>query len=217
MTTPILPICPRCKQTDQVQKISSVYGLNTKEWIETRSYTDHEGNIRHEDETHQAHTALGLKLKPPEKPKSPTHPGILYGIGIFGVLFLLSFFCPFIIVPILIVAGVFVEPALEIPEIAGISPGTLIAVGGLILLLILVVLIWVGILVKRRYDRSMAGFREKKTRYEREDLPYWQDAMRRWNELYICLRDETIFHPREQKAIHLDELQTYLIDPFYRR
>ncbi len=39
MTTPSLPICPHCKQTDQVQKVSSLYGLNTKEWIETSSYT----------------------------------------------------------------------------------------------------------------------------------------------------------------------------------
>jgi hypothetical protein len=217
MTTPALPICPQCKQTDQVQKVSSVYGLNTKEWIETRSYTDTDGDTRHVDEKHQAHTALGLKLKPPEKPTSPAHPGILYAVGIFVVLFVLSILCPFAIVPILIVAGVIAESPIEIPAIAGMSTGMLLAVGGLILLLVMGVLIWLGILIKRRYDRAMAGYREKKTRYERQDLPNWESAMRRWNEMYICLRDETVFRLGEQKIIRLDDLQDYLLDPYYRK
>jgi len=216
MTTPALPICPQCKQTDQVQKVSSVYGLNTKEWIESRSYTDNDGDIRHVDEKHQAHTALGLKLKPPEKPKSPAHPGILYAVGIFVVLFVLSILCPLGFIPIFIAAGVFAESNIDIPVISNLPAGSLLAVGGLILLLVGVALIWVGILIKRRYDRAMTGYREKKTRYEREDLPRWESAMRRWNELYLCLRDETVFRLGEQKIIRLDDLQDYLIDPYYR-
>ncbi len=216
MTTPALPICPKCNQTDQIQKVSSVYGLNTKEWIERSSYTDNDGHTQYTEEKHQAHTQLGLKLKPPEKPGSPTHPGIWYAVGIFIILFVLSILCPFGIIPILIAAGIFAGSNIELPVISSMPAGMLLAVGGLILLLVGVALIGVGILVKRRYDHSMAGYREKKTRYEREELPGWESAMRRWNELYLCLRDETVFRQGVQKIIRLDDLQDYLIDPFYR-
>ena len=220
MITPALPICPQCKQSDQVQKVSAVYGLNTKEWIETQTVRDRQGRMRQEHESHQAHTQLGLQLKPPEKPATPAHPGIWYGLGVFGVLFLLSFLCPFIIIPILIVVGVLAE-APVIPGIASLSDGTLLAVGGVVLLLVVAGLVVAGILVKRRYARAMAGYGEKKTRYEREDLPRWEQAMQRWNEMYLCLRDETVFLPEEQKVIRVDEVQNYLHDylndPFYQR
>ena len=217
MTTPALPICPQCKQTDQVQKVSSLYELNTKEWIETNSYTDADGEIRYTDEKHQAHTLLGLKLKPPEKPGPPGHPGIRYGLGLLVMIFLLSVICPFIFIPILIFAGVFTELPFDIPDIAGMPSWTLFAVAGLCLLLLLVVaLVWVGIKVKRRYDRALAGYQDEKTRYEHEDLPRWESAMRRWNSLYFCLRDETVFLQGEQKVIRLEDLQKYLLDPYYR-
>jgi len=218
MTTSALPICPQCQQTDQVQKVSSLYGLNTKEWIETNSYTDTDGNIRYTDEKRQAHTILGLKLKPPEKPGAPAHPGILYGLGLLIILFILSVLCPFAIVPILIVAGVVAEPSFAIPDIAGM-PGWMFfaGIGLCLLLLVLAALVWVGTLVKRRYNRALANYREKKTRYEREELPRWESSMRRWNELYFCLRDETVFLLGEKKIIRLEDLQKYLLDPYYLR
>jgi len=216
MTTPELPICPQCKQTDQVQKISSLYELNTKEWIETQSYTDTDGEIRYTDEKHQAHTLLGLKLKPPEKPDAPTHPRILYGLLLLIIIILLSVLCPFPIIPILVVAGVFSESSFEIPDIAGIPAGMLLAgVGLCLLLLVVVALIWGSIVIKRRYNRALADFQEKQTRYQREDLPRWESAIRRWNDLYFCLRDETVFLQGEQKIIRLEDLQKYLLNPYY--
>jgi hypothetical protein len=86
MASPVLPVCPKCKQTDQVQKVTSTYGVNTKEWYETRTSTDADGHTHSYQEKHEAHTQLGLKLKPPQQPPQPTHPGIWYGIGGFVAL-----------------------------------------------------------------------------------------------------------------------------------
>ena len=81
MDAPILPVCPTCKQTDQVQKVTSIYGVNTKEWYETHTSTDADGHTHSYQEKHEAHTQLGLKLKPPQQPPQPTHPGLWYGSG----------------------------------------------------------------------------------------------------------------------------------------
>jgi hypothetical protein len=217
MSTSALPTCPKCKQTDQVQKASNLYGLNTTEWIEMRSSTDLEGHTRQVEEKHQAHTLLGLKLKPPDKPTAPAHPGLWYGVGIGLVVIILSSLCPFVLVPILIVTGIVAAPEVEIPEIAGQPAWVIIAAVGLCLgLLALAALVGGGILVKRRYDRSMAGYRQKKTQYDNEDLPRWESAMRRWDDLYFCLRDGAAFLLGEGKIIRLDDLQKYLLDPYYR-
>ncbi len=216
MLTPALPTCPRCKQTDQVQKVSSLYGLNTKEWYET-NMREQDGHYYHTRDRHEAHTELGLKLKPPEKPVSPSHPGVWYGIGVGFVLLLLSGLCPLLIVPELIVAGVLSESRVEIPDIAGHPGWAVLAVVGLILLLLLLVALVVGgILLKRRYERSLAGYKKKKSQYDQEELLRWKDAMQRWNQLYFCLRDETAFLTGEEKFIRLEELPKFLADPYYR-
>jgi len=117
----------------------------------------------------------------------------------------------------LILAGVFAGAPVEIPEIAGQPAWVVLAAVGLCLgLIVLAALVLGGILVKRRYDRSVAGYRQKKDQYERDDLPRWESAMRRWNELYFCLRDETVFLLGEEKIIRLDDLEKYLVDPYYR-
>ena len=100
MTAPVLPICPKCKQTDQVQKVTSTYGVNTKEWYETRTSTDADGHTHSYQEKHEANTHLGLKLKPPQQPPQPVHPGIWYGVGGFIALILFATLCPIAIIPL---------------------------------------------------------------------------------------------------------------------
>lgn len=217
MIPPALPVCPQCQQTDQVQKVSAVYGMNSREWVETHARRDNRGRIRQEHDLHQEQTLLGQKLQPPEKPKSPTHPGTWYGLGILGVILLLSFTCPFLIAPVLAAAWIFADAPMGTPEIAGLPAWVVLAAGGLCLLVLgLAALFWGGTLLKRRYDRAMTAYRGKKDLYDREDLPRWEGAMRRWNELCICLRDETLFLPGEKHAIRLEDMQRYLCDPSFR-
>lgn len=216
MITPTLPTCPKCKLIDQVQKVSSLYGLNTKIWYETSTMTQ-DGHDYHSEDKHESHTELGLKLKPPEKPGSPVNPGIWYGIGVGLVLLILLGLLPVLITPVLILAGVLADSQVKIPEIAGQPGWRVLAVVGIILLvLVLVALVVGGILVKRRYNRSLAGYKQKKNQYDQEDLPRWESSMKRWDQLYFCLRDETVFLPGEDKMIRLEDMNKYLVDPYFR-
>ena len=222
MATPSLPTCPQCKQTDQIQKVTSIYGLNTKEWYETRTSTDSDSHTHNYQEKHEAHTQLGLKLKPPQQPAQPTHPGIWYGIGGLVALILLVTLCPAVVlIPFSILLPLAETASAFFPEIQGI-PTWLVsaAVIGLPALCVagvgLALLIWLGVKVKQRFDRDMKNYKDKKAIWDRDEMPRWQRARERWEQLYFCLRDETVFIPAENKAIGADDMVKYLYDPYFR-
>jgi len=221
MEASTLPTCPKCKQTDQIQKVTSVYGLNTKEWYETRTTTDADGNSSSYQERHEAHTQLGLKLKMPDQPPQPTHPGLWYGIGGFIAFILIVTLCPVAFIPISFLIPIAGTASAFFPDVQGvptwlISAGiiglpTLCLVGGGIGLLI-----WLGIKVKNRFNKDMANYKDKKAIWDRDEMPRWQAAKNRWDQLYFCMRDETVFIPSENKAVVLDDMVKYLYDPYFR-
>ncbi len=216
-----LPTCPKCKQTDQIQKVSSIYGINTKEWLEDKSSTDFDGHTHHYQERHEEHTQLGLKLQPPKQPSLPTNPSLWYGIGIFvGLVILLSFLCPIAFLPLGFLIPLFTIAGTVPDFISGVSNWVLLTavVGGgtLIIVVIGVVLIvWLFRLIKRRYDRDMSNYRSKKAVYDNDELPRWQRANERWNQLFYCMRDDTVFIPVENKAIRAVDLENYLYNPLF--
>lgn len=222
MDMPILPTCPKCRQTDQVQKVTSTYGLNTKEWYETHTTTDADGNTRSYQERREAHTSLGLKLKPPKQPAQPTHPGLWYGIGGFVAFMVGSGVClPLIFIPfsfLLPLAGV---ASGLFPEVQGIPtwlisagvigiPALCLFVGGLAMVF------WLGSKVKQRFDLDMKNHRDKKAIWDNDEMPRWQRAKERWEKLYYCMRDETVFIPTENKAVSADDMEKYLYDPYFK-
>lgn len=220
MNTPILPTCPKCKQTDQIQKVTSAYGLNTKEWYETHTTTDSDGHTHHHREKHEAHTKLGLSLKPPQQPTSPFHPGLWYGIGVFVFLFICSMLFPLLLIPLSLIAPALGMTTL-LPEISGVPTWVIPVVlfgGGTLCLAALVIglLAWAGFKVKQRFDRDLGNYKAKKALYERDDLPRWRRAQARWEELYYCMRDETVFIPAENRAVRVEDMQKYLYDPLFR-
>jgi hypothetical protein len=214
-----LPTCPECQRTDQVQKVTSVYSANTKEWKESYSTTDSWGNSETREETKQAHTVLGLKLKMPEEPAGPTHPGLWYGIGGVVVFILGIFACSFAFIPFSFVIPILTGSAF-LPDIAGVPAWlasfvviglpTLCAIGGGVALLV-----WLGMKVKARFTRDLESYRAKRAVFERDEVPRWRRARERWEQLYYCMRDETVFLPGENRAVKADDLQKYLYNPHF--
>lgn len=217
---PILT-CPRCKQTDQVQKVTRVYDANTEEWSEEELGMDVFGHIEDRQVQHEAHTKLGLKLKSPEEPTPPRHPGLWYGIGIFIAIIVLSGLCPVIVVPPAIVIPIVLSNSSSLPQVFRGQNGTILTVviGAAILiggLIVLGLLVWMGYRIKRRFDRDMANYRDKQEAYERDQLRPYQRAKERWEQLYYCRRDDIVFIPAENKAVPIEDMEKYLHDPYYK-
>lgn len=218
MPTYELPACPTCKQTDQVQKVTSLYASNTKEWKETSTGIDSWGNTVITEHLRTAHTTLGLKLKPPEQPPSPTHPGIWYGLSGLVLFFLCSILCPIglallgFIFPAL---GGLVGVSTYLPDVAGMPAWlvTSLALGVPILcvgVIAVALFIWLGAKGRDRFNKDMKSYRENKAIFEQDELPRWERAKARWEQLHYCLRDESLFIPGENKTIPVDEMEKYL-------
>lgn len=215
-----LPTCPKCQQTDQVQKVTSVFAANTKEWKESSTGIDSWGNTVTTEHLKNAHTSLGVKLKPPQEVSGPTHPGLWYGIGGIVTAVLGCFLCSFATVPFSFVIPIVTGSAF-IPDIAGVPawgitflvivlPTLCIGIFGLGLMF------WLGSKIKKRWGRDMHAYHEKKAAFERDELPRWQGAKARWEQLHYCLRDETLFIPAENIAITVDDMEKYLYNPMFR-
>lgn len=197
------PTCPKCGRPDQIQKVSGLYEANTKEWMERHGTGDDAYT-----ELHQARTLLGEKLAPPTEPGYPSNPLFLYGLGGVILFIFVSTFCPLPIVLFLSLAGIVqaLNPSGAILFATGIvciGIGTLFVIGAVV---------WAGPAVKRHFGRVMASYNQSKAQIDNEERPRWQRAMDRWNQLYYCARDETIFIPGENKAISTDKMKDYLFE-----
>ena len=213
------PICPKCRQGDQVHKVIHLYDANTEEWTEEQLGMNVFGRVQEEHVQHEAHTKLGLKLKPPEEPDSPRSPGLWYGIGIVAAIVVLLSACPFVVIPLAIAVPVMLSNSPSLPAVFRGSNGTtltmLIVIAIVIIgLIVLGALVWLGILVKRRYDRDMVRYGDNKEAYEQE-MQHYQRAKERWAQLYYCMRDAIVFIPAENKAVPVEDMGRYLQDAYY--
>ncbi len=221
MENQALPVCPTCKQSDQAQKVTSLYASNTKEWKETSTGIDSWGNTVTTEHLKKAHTTLGIKLKLPDEPSGPTHPGLWYGLGIFVLFVFGLILCPIALVPLSFIIPLGTFASAFVAEGSGVSAWLVSAlVIGLpslcILGLGLGLVIWGGTKARRRFDRDMTTYRGKKSVFERDELPRWQRAKSRWEQLFYCMRDETLFIPTENKPVKADDMEKYLYDPTFR-
>jgi hypothetical protein len=228
-------VCPKCQRTDQVQKASGLYNANTKEWYETHRSTHADGTSSSYQEKHTAHTLLGQQLAPPQQPAAPTSPALWYGLGCFIFVVFVLPFCgalfsalfPLILMPLIFIPLGLALPAnfsswladlklpawlADAPTWVGIGVAVVLLIGALVSILLVV---WLFFFIKRKYSASMLKYKESQSRREREELPRWQRAMDRWNNLYYCARDETVFIPGEGKAIPVAQTDKYLYDPYY--
>ncbi len=144
-----IPTCPKCKQADQVQKVSNVYDANTEEWSEEKLGMDVFGHIEDQKVKHEAHTKLGLRLKPPEEPTAPRSPALWYIIGIIIAVIILAGLCPFAVAPFAIVIPIVMVNSETLPAVLQgqngrmlmVGIGAAVLIGGLV---VLGLLVWAG-------------------------------------------------------------------------
>lgn len=213
-------ICPTCHQSDQVQKVSGLYNANTKEWVETDYRRDSDGDLRSYSEFHKAQTLLGQQLAPPKEPSPPASPNFALGVWGFILFVVFAAFClPLSLIAVIPIGLIAFDPdqtifpgslhdfVARLPPWADTAALALLCLGGLITL---VFLVWLVRFARRKYMQNKARYQQKKDEYDRQLLPGWQWAMERWENMYYCARDETVFVPGERSGVHVSEAQTFI-------
>ncbi len=106
----------------------------------------------------------------------------------------------------------------RLPNLAGIPAWlvTSLILGVPIVCFVVIVLasgMWISSMIKRRFEKDMKTYQEKKTVFDRDELPRWQRAKVRWEQLHYCMRDESLLIFGENNIILIGEMETHLYKP----
>jgi hypothetical protein len=215
-----LLICPTCQKSDQVQKVTGLYNANTKEWVETDSHFDTDGELQNYSEFHRAQTLLGQLLAPPGEPSKPTSPNFKFGVWGFILLIVIAGVClplsSFVVIPVIFAAVGADQLGLpdqlsglmeRLPDWVGIAVIVLVCLASLVTLIALVLLVR---FVRQKYNQSKEQYQIEMRTYERDRYPAWQRAMERWENMYYCARDETVFVSGEHEGVPVEEARTFI-------
>ena len=223
--SPALP-CPKCGLSEPVQKVSVLYEGNTKEWTETTGSGDSRSTV-----VRQAKTLLGQRLTPPPKPSAGLDPkwlwwggcGILAFIAITGgipaciglVAAIIGLLVPLGLVAVGVSETGVVTPGmwerLNLPDWAGWGAAVCL---GLVVLVVLVVGAWLTARIvgwlRAQYMLSVQNHQRRVAETEAE-IPRWERAMEKWQQLYYCTRDDVVF-VAGKRAAPSAEMLNYLYE-----
>jgi hypothetical protein len=208
--------CPMCGQSDKVEKVSAIRQRDvqqisgtTRQWV---SEKDGGGYWTTVPVSGTQVTELARKLTPPAKPGySPS--------------------CWWVALPFLLLVWAWV-----IVPFAPISRRMKFALGGMVLAIGFLTLIasssqttinqgqpspiaigasCIGVtLAVAAFVVYFIGLNEetasRKARIEATELPRWQKAMEKWNELFYCSRDDCVFDPQTRESSSINNMQELL-------
>ena len=187
--------CPKCKQIDMVQKLSSVIGSGTSIGSFTGSAMGVGTTIRGgnpvvvggvQNMAGSSSTETSLFLAPPKKPSVPDRSLLLVvAIIITGISFIISL-CGLLFIINYIAYG-------------NITPSSIITILLMSSVGVLPLLLGIGLI-------ALCIYLDNKSKKEvHEQIPIWERAMQKWNSLYYCARDDIVFIPNTNEIYSIAE------------
>ncbi len=181
--------CPQCNQNDKVERVSAIIASQTYKVEGTRPvtevYTDSEGktrsNVSYEKYTNVQISTLAQRLAAPERPQAPNKP-FAYWIHIVTI----------------VCAGaalfqVFFHTSMD---------------SGLALLIFIALMIAFPMLY-RLSQKAKSDYLKHVSEYQVE-IDRYDRAMKRYEMLYYCYRDDCVFVIGETEFVPLSNLREYV-------
>jgi hypothetical protein len=209
--------CPICHLMDRTLKVSSIVTGQTHQIhgssYESSTYVDKDGKTRTSYYTAPYNatqtSVLAQQLRPPKEPEVPqpiSRSSLI--ISWWGIILLTS---------------LVTSPCWGMCLLVGISElfGNLTLNGNdvtlmparIIFLLGIAVGLIIAFFVVRAIFKSIDRTVEKRQREIAEiqaEIPRWEHAMQRWNQLYYCERDDLIFIPSEKTWASREQMMDYI-------
>jgi len=170
--TPATSVCPQCGKDDKIQKVSSVYSGGFSTAINNSPLVAYGVEQR----TITTITPLAQRLAPPAKPKltgcAATSP---VAILIVAAVLSLILFC------------------VLFPSLAWESSGANSWANCIFLGLMFIVMMAIGV--------PIGIYSVKKQKELHPQIAMWEKAIQKWNEIYYCWRDDSLFDPASGKSV----------------
>jgi len=186
-------VCPIDDKDDAIQKVSSIVSSGAA----TGSFSGPSGGAVHIDgkwgysggytTLHgRTITDLAKKLSPPEKPK-------LEGLGCLWIP---------IIYPGVILAGMM--PFMLLSGIIGFLFNLTIDSP-----ILLVITIPFGLFTAFSFIKLFLRLDRERKEESKKAIQKWEDAFKKWDELYYCFKHDVVFNPSTKVVIKMDDLSNY--------
>jgi hypothetical protein len=174
-------VCPQCGKDDKIQKVSAVYSGG----FSTAANNSPLVAYGVEQRTITTITPLAQRLTPPAKPKltgcAATSP---VAILIVAVVLSLVLFC------------------VLFPSLAWESSGNSGWANCIFFALVFTLMMAIGI--------PIGIYSVKKQKELQPQIAMWEKAIQKWNEIYYCWRDDTLFDPSSGKSVPSNMMNTLL-------
>jgi len=223
--------CPRCGRNDRSEKVTAVIASQTQEFSGSEQKTEvfvnaqgqQQTTVRDVPFTRKQVSLLGQKLALPAEPEYPPLPSqpAMENIGAgMGALFILASVAG--VLGAICWLGSTASLVLEAWRRGSIPQDDLMgilssAAMGLGLLLLCAALIAAGVFMiirsRRKGKEKLAAYQESVAAAEKERQTIrqaWERAVRNWNDLYYCARDDCVFIPGRTISAPLSQLKEYL-------
>ena len=193
--------CPVCQKDDQVQKITAIVksgvvtgsfsgpsvgaGRAKGEWVTSVGSTSLHGTTK---------TELARQLEPPPSPSEP------HGLGCWGWIGVL--FGLYVAAIMLFTLGLMISSVETVESTSSIwvLVGRAFAFGGPVVFVVGIVLAW------QRHKR----LKEQQTVEYLPALEAWRRAMKKYERLYYCGRDDVVFDPDDGTSASLSTFEAFL-------
>ena len=210
--------CPKCNRNDKVRKVSAIVRSEIHQLsgttTQTNDYRDQDGRWYSSTSTvpfngTQA-SVLAQLLSPPQKPEPKSFSRFL---TIFGGLMILG---DTLIIGLGFVAGFMgffmgltngssaQGPAISL--LIGIVTGGVLFIPTLVIGVTGLLMAWAVFASKKNHDKR------ERIRVARE-LPAWQKAMSKWEKLYYCERDDTVFDMQSHSYVSPGQTIDFCFEP----
>ena len=192
--------CPNCSRNDRVEKVSAIMNWQTSKQVGsmpiTQVQSDGQGRISssttYRNFTSTERTVLAQRLSPPQQPSVGPDWGVILIVGSI-------FICGLVFTCSLCVGSTFGSQTNSLVT-------SLFLCFGLPLLVDVFILIGAMILSKK----LSADHKKRLIQCATVDIPIWQHAMDRWNQLYYCYRDDVVFIPNERRSVPIEQMRNLI-------
>ncbi len=202
--------CPNCLRADNVQKVSAIVSAGTS----FSTYTGYGSGVGYSSDggvaidevvtfSGSSQTALSSLLSPPTQPTYSSS----WGGVIFATIVILA-----VLVIILLLIPTYVLNLIN-PANAGYSlqdyGQSILALIGLVIIAPLCVWALVAIYryTKRKNALNYAQYMDQ--------MPHWQSAMAKWEDLFYCHRCDGVFLPGQSFFVPTIDMMDFLYDPHH--